>query len=281
MYTTIISAEKLKKIINEKNLIIFDCRFDLMNKDKGYSEYLESHIRGAHYINLESDLSSPASRHSGRHPLPDIRKFTNLLNSSGINNNSQIILYDNENSSMCSRLWWMLKLVGIENCAVLDGGFSAWNRNKFPVNNSVPDNTIEECLEYSYNSNYLVDTLSLKEMLSNKESLYLIDARDKERFLGRIEPLDKKAGHIPGAINMPFKNNLDEYGKFKEVSELKKNFPNINNKNSRDIVNMCGSGVTACHNFLAMKHCGFNNLKVYVGSWSAWSSYPDAEIEKE
>ncbi len=281
MYTTIISAEQLKNTINENNLIIFDCRFDLMNKDQGYSEYLESHINGAHYINLESDLSSSVSKYSGRHPLPDIKKFTNILNSAGINNNSQIIIYDNENSSMCSRLWWMLKLVGIENCAVLDGGFNAWNRNKFPVNNAVPENKIKECLEYSYNNNYLVDTLSLKEMLLNKESLYLIDARDKERFLGRIEPIDKKAGHIPGAINMPFKKNLDVNGKFKEVSELKKNFSIINNKDSRSIINMCGSGVTACHNFLAMERCGLKNLKVYVGSWSAWSSYPDAEIEKE
>ena len=111
--------------------------------------------------------------------------------------------------------------------------------------------------------------------------MYLVDARDKERFLGRIEPIDKKAGHIPGAINMPFKNNLNQNGTFKNTLDLKKNFTSIESNNSKAIINMCGSGVTACHNFLAMEHCGIKKLKIYVGSWSAWSSYEDADIEKE
>ena len=175
----------------------------------------------------------------------------------------------------------MLRLVGIKKCAVLDGGFKYWTKNKFSVDNLIPKNKAKENIEYAYNSNYLIDTMSLKKMLLDSDSMYLVDARDKERFLGRIEPIDKKAGHIPGAINMPFKNNLNQNGTFKNILDLKKNFTSIESNNSKAIINMCGSGVTACHNFLAMEHCGIKKLKIYVGSWSAWSSYEDADIEKE
>ena len=281
MYSTIISSENLNNILNDKDIIIFDCRFDLMEKNLGYDKYLESHICGAHYINLELDLSSEVTNNSGRHPLQTIKKFTDILNNFGINNNSQVVVYDDENSSMAARLWWMLKLVGIKKCAVLDGGFKSWTKNKFSVDNLIPKNKAKENIEYAYNSNYLIDTMSLKKMLLDSDSMYLVDARDKERFLGRIEPIDKKAGHIPGAINMPFKNNLNQNGTFKNTLDLKKNFTSIESNNSKAIINMCGSGVTACHNFLAMEHCGIKKLKIYVGSWSAWSSYEDADIEKE
>jgi len=281
MYTTIISSEILNSIIKDKNVIVFDCRFDLMKKDEGYNKYLESHIKGAHYINLELDLSSVITEHSGRHPLQEIEKFTNLLNDYGVNPDSQIIVYDDENDSMSARLWWMLNLVGITKCAVLDGGFKDWTQNKFPIDSFIPKKNSKENLHYSYNTNLIVDTQSLKNMLLDKNSVNLVDARDKERFLGKTEPIDTKAGHIPGAINMPFKDNLDKKGKFKEISYLRKKFTEIDNIDSKDLINMCGSGVTACHNFLAMQHCGLKRLKVYVGSWSAWSSYKDAEIEKE
>ena len=280
MFTTIISPENLNNIITEENLIIFDCRFNLMEKNLGYSNYLKSHIKNAHYINLESDLSSEVTDHSGRHPLQKVSKFSNILNSFGINKDSQIIVYDDENSSMCARLWWMLKLIGIESCAVLDGGYKVWSENNLPVDNLIPKYIMKENNTYSYNPKYLVDTLELKAMLKD-DSIYLVDARDQERFSGKIEPIDSLAGHIPGAINIPFKNNLNKDGRFKNTEELKKNFEKVNDGNSKFIVNMCGSGVTACHNFLAMEHCGISKLKIYVGSWSAWSSYKDAIIEKE
>jgi len=280
MYKIIISPENLNNIIDDENLIIFDCRFNLLKKKLGYINYLESHIKNAYYINLESDLSSEATGHSGRHPLPEISKFNNLLNFYGINKNSQIVLYDDENSSICSRFWWMLKLVGFENCAVLDGGYKFWYSKKFPTDNLIPKNLKKENIEYFYNNDYLIDTKNLINRLQKKD-LYLIDARDKVRFLGKKEPIDKKAGHIPGAINMPFKNNLDKEGKFKSKLELKKLFEKINIDDSKEIINMCGSGVTACHNFLAMEYCGLRKSKIYVGSWSAWSSYSDNEIAKE
>jgi|TARA_B100000768_G_scaffold169467_1_gene175082 thiosulfate/3-mercaptopyruvate sulfurtransferase len=280
MYSTLISSENLNSIIDDKNLIIFDCRFDLMDKNLGHSNYLKSHIKNANYINLESDLSSAVTDNSGRHPLKDLSSFSNMLNYYGINNKSQIIVYDDENSSMCARFWWMLKLVGIEKCAVLDGGYKSWVSSKFSTDNSIPKNHKKENITYSYKEEYLISTFELKNKLKDS-SLYLLDARDKQRFLGNIEPIDKKAGHIPGAINMPFKENLEKDGKFKKKLDLIKLFENIDKDKSRDIINMCGSGVTACHNFLAMEYCGLRRSRIYVGSWSAWSSYNDNDIEKE
>ena len=277
MYKTIISSKNLKDIINDKNLIIFDCRYNLMEKDSGFKSYIESHIKNAHYINLELDLSSNITKHSGRHPLPSILKFSSILNSFGVNSNSQIVVYDDENSSMCSRMWWMLKLVGIENCAVLDGGFQSWLASKLEIDSEIPLKVKQENIEYSYNNNYIVETEELKILLEKKD-IHLVDARDKDRFEGKIEPIDNKAGHIPGAINLPFKNNLEKNGQFKKVSELKEIFNDITKDTSKSIVNMCGSGVTACHNLLAMEHCGIKYSRIYVGSWSAWSSYDDTNI---
>lgn len=279
MYTTIISVKELDNIIENNNLIIFDCRYNLVEKGLGYSQYLKSHINNSHYIDLESDLSSNVLEFSGRHPLQDIKKFSNIINKYGVNTNSQIVVYDEDNSSMCSRLWWMLRLIGIKNCAVLDGGYKAWKLNNMPTNNVVPNNYKEEKMQYNYNSNYLIDTKTLKNKLE-KKSICLVDARDPDRFSGKVEPIDKKAGHVPGAINLPFKGNLDEDNFFKSKDELKKRFKKALKDNSKDVVNMCGSGVTACHNFLAMEYCGIGITKIYVGSWSAWSSHKDNKIEK-
>lgn len=280
MYSSIISPENLNNIIDHKNLVIFDCRYNLMKKDLGYSNYLESHIKNANYINLESDLSSKITAHSGRHPLQDLSIFSSILNHYGVNDDSQIVVYDDQNSSMCARFWWMLKLVGIEKCAVLDGGYKAWVLSNFYTDDIIPYSFQRENITYSYNQDYLINTDNLKIEL-NKNSIYLVDARDEERFLGKVEPLDRKAGHIPGAINMPFKYNLDQNGRFKKKSDLLELFKNINTDKEKDIINMCGSGVTACHNFLAMEYCGLRKSKVYVGSWSSWSSYSDLDIEKE
>jgi len=278
MYSTIISSKDLSNIIHEKNVIVFDCRFNLMNKTQGYENYLESHIENSHYINLESDLSSPVTKHSGRHPLKEIVDFSNILNYHGVNNNTQIIVYDDNNSAMCARFWWMLRLVGIKNCAVLDGGYSSWVSNQHAVSSNTSFISEKQNIKYSYNQGLLITTEALKKKLKNN-LIYLLDARDTERYLGESEPIDKKAGHIHGAINMPFKNNLDSSGHFKNKPELMEMFQEFRNDSSKDIVNMCGSGVTACHNYLAMEHSGIRESKIYVGSWSAWISHEDAIIE--
>ena len=280
MSDLVIQPEDLQKIINKNNIKIFDCRFNLLKKELGYENYLDSHIKNAHYVNLESELSSKVTRHSGRHPLPDISDFSDFLNKHGINQTSQVIIYDDENNSMSARFWWMLRLVGIKNCSVLDGGFKAWKSLNLPVSRSVPSLGLKEKNRYSYNDKIIVATKNIMQLINNQDYL-LNDARENIRYIGKKEPIDKKAGHVPGAINMPFKNNLDENGKFKEKSELLKMFQNLGQSKSTKIINMCGSGVTACHNYLAMEYCGFGESKLYVGSWSAWSSHDENKIIME
>ena len=280
MYTTIISAENLNSIIDEKNLILFDSRFDLLNKNLGLQNYQKKHIKNAHYVDLEVDLSQKISSFSGRHPLPNIKNFSKFLNNFNITDNSQIIIYDDNNGSMSARMWWMLKLVGLKNCAVLDGGFKIWLKNKYPVDNIIPTKEKLRNRVYSYRTEYIITTDELREKIKS-QSICIIDARDKERFLGTEEPIDKKAGHIPGAFNMPFKNNLKSDGKFKSKSEIKNNFSKFFDGNSKQIINMCGSGVTACHNVLAMEYCGYEERVLYVGSWSAWSSHEENKIESK
>ena len=140
----ILQPQDLNNILSDKNLIIFDCRFNLLKKELGYKKYLNTHIKNAHYINLESQLSSKISEHSGRHPLPNIEKFTDLLNIYGVNTNSKIVIYDDENNAMSARFWWMLRIVGIKNCSVLDGGFKAWSTQGFHVDNLMPKNTQQQ-----------------------------------------------------------------------------------------------------------------------------------------
>jgi len=275
----IIKPKNLNKILDDKNLIIFDCRFHLLKKELGFKNYLNAHIKNAHYINLESQLSSKVLEHSGRHPLPDIKNFSDLLNSYGINRNSKIVIYDDENNSMSARFWWMLRIVGIEDCAVLDGGFKSWSSQNLPMDNLLPENVQHQNNIYTYNEESIVTTKNLEKMI-NEEGFCLVDAREKVRFIGKKEPIDKKAGHIPGALNMPFKNNLNEFGKFKTQTELLAMFKKTKKDSAEKIINMCGSGVTACHNYLAMEYSGFGKSKLYVGSWSAWSSYEENKIEE-
>ena len=275
----ILQPQDLNNILDDKNLIIFDCRFNLLKKELGYKNYLNTHIKNAHYINLESQLSSKISEHSGRHPLPDIEKFTDLLNIYGVNGNSKIVIYDDENNVMSARFWWMLRIVGIKNCSVLDGGFKAWSIQGFPVDNLIPKNTKKQNNSYAYDEDTIVKTNNLEKMIKD-EDFCLVDARENERFIGTKEPIDKKAGHIPGAINMPFKNNLDQFGKFKTQSELLTMFKKTKKNSAEKVINMCGSGVTACHNYLAMEYSGFGKSKLYVGSWSAWSSHEENKIKE-
>ena len=280
MNEIIIQPNDLYPLIEKKNTKIFDVRFNLLKKEIGYENYLKSHIKNAYYVNLESHLSSEETEHSGRHPLPHIEDFSAFLNKHGIDDQTYIIIYDDDNNAMSARLWWMLRLVGLTNCSVLDGGFKSWTSLKLPVTDSIPAMAENYNNKYSYNSKYLVATENIMQ-LTNEEDFLLIDAREKVRFLGKKEPIDKKAGHVPGAINMPFKNNLNQDGKFKNKEELLKMFLTTNKNSAEKVINMCGSGVTACHNHLAMEYCGFGKGKLYVGSWSAWSSYENNKIIRE
>ncbi|WLD95292.1 sulfurtransferase [Alkalihalobacillus sp. AL-G] len=270
-----VSVKWLKNRLDDGNVVPVDCRFDLQDPDKGYREYKESHIPGAVYADLEKDLSGEVREHGGRHPLPDLDTFVRFLGSLGIDGTKTVVVYDAQNSAMAARLWWMLNYLGHEKVYVLDGGYPEWLKRDFPVTEEIP--VVDEVVfEPAIQKELAADITEVQSKTKNHPNTLLIDARGEERYLGRTEPIDKKAGHIPSAVNHFFMENLNQ-GKWKSQVELKERFQHYQDK---EIINYCGSGVTACVNVLALDEIG-KKSRLYVGSWSDWSSYDDNEVETE
>lgn len=270
LYTTLISVEALAALPAEHVLIV-DCRIDLADRTKGDADYRQGHIPGAVYANLETDLSdlSRSGQGLGRHPLPSEQAFAALLARWGWRRGMQIVTYDAAGGSLAAaRLWWMLRLTGVRDVAVLDGGYAAWLASGKPVETRLPERAPthvslrfdpEEVL-FEYASGARDDSL-------------MIDARATPRFRGEVEPLDPVAGHVPGARNRPFTANLDENGYFKPAEVLRQEFLAVLGEHQPEqVVHMCGSGVTACHNLLAMEHAGLHGSRLYAPSWSGWVS---------
>ena len=268
-YTCLISAKGLRSIINHTGLVIFDCRHDLFNADFGWKSYSESHIPTAVFASVDQNLSGEPNGKNGRHPLPDIETFCNWLGDNGVSNESQVIAYDSSGGMYGARLWWMLRWMGHQKVAVLNGGWQAWLDQSYEVN--VEKN---EIVRESFTPD--VQTLKVDEdeiLNASPKQLRLIDARTNSRFHGIGEKLDPVGGHIPGALNRYFENNLDNKGFFKSGSELKEEFSRlIGMTNPRNIVHTCGSGISACHNLIAMEASGLKGSRLYPGSWSAWIS---------
>lgn len=267
-YTTLISVNDLSEILKLPDTIIFDCRFYLTDTSRGRKEYLQSHIPGAVYLDVNHDLSSPVIKGvTGRHPLPHPDILTSTLKSSGMNNDSQVIVYDQSNGAYASRAWWLLRWLGHNNVAVIDGGFKAWNSHGLPIENQWP---------LPSPGNFTANLQ--KAMTVNRESIDhvkapLIDSREYQRYSGEIEPIDPVAGHIPGAICVPYMGNTNEEGNWKSADELKKRFVDIDSDSGDSPVFYCGSGVTACHNILAYKIATGKDARLYPGSWSEWINY--------
>ncbi|MBK9981480.1 MAG: sulfurtransferase [Saprospiraceae bacterium] len=267
-YTTLISIDDFIAAKMHPDTIIFDCRFYLADVAKGRKEYLQSHIPGAVYLDVNHDLSSPIIKGvTGRHPLPHPEILTSTLKSSGMNNESQVIVYDQSNGAYASRAWWLLRWLGHNNVAVLDGGFKAWNAHELPVENQWP---------LPSPGNFESDVQN--EMTVKMESLDpvkapLIDSREYQRYTGEVEPIDPVAGHIPGAVCVPYMGNTNEEGVWKNADELKKRFSEIESSSMESPVFYCGSGVTACHNILAYKIATGKDARLYPGSWSEWINY--------
>ena len=264
----IIEVDELLKIHKLKDVIIIDaCNGDETNCKK-------EHLKGALVVNLNTQLSSIKEDVSigGRHPLPTINQFSETLNKLGISKKSHVIIYDDKNgSNSAARFWWMLKAVGHNKVQVINGGFQEAERKGFPVNSDVV--IAKKTTEYKITSWIFpqADTQEVENYALNKNYI-VIDVRGTDRYNGIIEPIDLIAGHIPGAINIPFSTNLHSNGLFKKPKELKEQYQAIfkNTKPENSIVH-CGSGVTACHTLLALTYAGFNIPKLYVGSWSEWS----------
>ena len=277
MYTTLIKTDELNSHLGDSNWLIFDCRFDLSDETKGKVSYAESHIPGAVYAHLDDNLSSPITADSGRHPMPDIDVLVGWLAACGVTEHTQVIVYDDSYGAMSSRLWWLLKCLGHEAVAILDGGWQAWVNRGFMVESKLP--VLQTANFHAVLNKQCV--VSTEQVLNNLKTheFQLIDVRASERFIGKLEPIDPVAGHIPGAINMPLTDNLDENGFFKTASQLTDLYATVYEQRATDEqVYMCGSGVTACHSVFALAVAGFSLPKVYAGSWSEWIRDPERPI---
>lgn len=268
-YTTLISAQDLAQHLNDTNWVIVDCRFSLTDTEAGFTAYRRGHIPNARYADLNKDLSAPITDFTGRHPLPNFTALVKKLGIWSIDINSQVVVYDDVSGAFSGRLWWLLRCLGHENVAVLDGGYKHWQKGGFPVTTTLPK--VKPHIFRAYpGANTALSALEVQNSLAQK-TICLIDARTPERYHGKQEPIDPVAGHIPGAINRPFQLNLDGNGLFLCTETLRDQFKKLlGNKNPQQVVHMCGSGVTACHNLLAMEVAGLAGSKLYAGSWSEW-----------
>lgn len=277
-YKIIISASDLRDHLENPEIAIMDCRFYLPEPERGYQEYLEGHIPGAVYIDLDRDLAGEIiPGKTGRHPLPDSNVFVERLSSWGIDRSTQVFAYDNMGGALAARLWWMLRWLGHDKSAVLDGGWSAWVENGYP---QVATENFRERKTFipSYNLEYIADINLVEEVRLDPDYL-LLDARSPERFWGLKETIDVKAGHIPGAVTAPYMLNLDEREYFLPVDQLKERYRNLlGDIPEENVIVYCGSGVTSNHNIIAMVRAGYDMPKLYPGSWSEWTADPDRPI---
>jgi len=267
-YTTLICADTVKQHLYDANWITIDCRFSLIDSEAGAKSYRMGHIPNAHYAHIEQDLSSPVSLNTGRHPLPNFKQLIARLGEWGINNKSQIVIYDDVNGAFAARLWWLLRYLGHDTVAILDGGIQQWQQ-KYTLTTSLPKTKKSVFRAYSSHSSWLTTQQVSDQLARNK--IKLIDARTPERFSGQQEPIDPIAGHIPKAVNRAFHLNLSPNGLFLDRATLHTQFNHLlGSAKPENSVHMCGSGITACHNILAMEHAGLSGSKLYAGSWSEW-----------
>jgi thiosulfate/3-mercaptopyruvate sulfurtransferase len=263
------SVEWLKARLGDPDVVAVDCRFVLGQPDAGRAAYEEGHIPGAQYIDLEKDMSGPVAEHGGRHPLPDLGAFALTLERMGIDENVQVIAYDDQGGAMASRFVWMLHFLGCERAYLLDGGASAWRAAGGEWTAEVPK-PVQRTFMPRVKSHLLASASEVKDALG-QPGVALIDSREEARYLGLEEPIDRVAGHIPGAINHFWKQGLRSDGRWKSADEQRERFATLGSAD--ELIVYCGSGVTACPNVLALWEAGFNNVRLYSGSWSDWISY--------
>ncbi|MBX7172670.1 MAG: sulfurtransferase [Pyrinomonadaceae bacterium] len=266
----LINPDELTEIHSQNDLILIDVRIGADAKER----YNAEHLAGAFFVDLNNDLADikPDAANGGRHPLPTVDQFSKLLQKLGITPNSHVVAYDDKNgANAASRFWWMLKAVGHQKVQVLNGGYDLAVKAGFPVSSG--EKTAPKVDEYKI-ENWQLPTANIEqvEKARQDEKFLVIDVREKDRFEGLREPLDLIAGHIPGAVNIPFAENLDEKGFYLSPEQLKEKYSTIlNGKETQNVIVHCGSGVTACHTLLAFDYAGMEIPQLYVGSWSEWS----------
>ncbi len=280
MYRTLIDCHTLAPHIHDPQWVVVDCRFALTKPDAGQRAYEAGHIDCARYAHLNNDLSSSITPQSGRHPLPDPHRLAAKLGEWGIDNSKQVIAYDDSFGAMAARLWWLLRWLGHDSVALLDGGLPRWTREGRPVTKDAPV-VIPATFTPHVRDHMWVDANAVAKAVKQNDWL-VMDARAEERFNGKIEMLDPVAGHIPGSINLPFDDNLHVSGRFSSPEELRELYAGlIENVRPEHVIQMCGSGVTACHNILAMEHAGLAGARLYAGSWSEWIRDPARPVARD
>jgi len=277
--TTLVSVSSLAEHLNDADWIVFDCRHNLADPDAGHRAYQEGHIPGARFLHLDRDLSSPMTGRNGRHPLPDPARFAARLADLGMRGSMQAVAYDDAGGAFAARLWWMLKWLGHEQVAVLDGGLQHWIGEGHPVTHNSP-----VFRPGDFAGTPVLAPVTAEELLADLDRgrQLILDARTPERFRGIGETLDPVGGHIPGALNHFFRDNLDAQGRFRSCEELRRAFAAlIGNQDPATVVHQCGSGVTACHNLLAMELAGLAGSRLYPGSWSEWCADASRPVARE
>ncbi|SFP43076.1 sulfurtransferase [Salibacterium halotolerans] len=274
--TYIVDPEWVNDACQREDVRIVDCRFQLGEPEAGKAAYEKEHLPGAVHIDLERDLSAPAEPVGGRHPLPDMDEFADILSEAGIDHHTDVVAYDDQGGAMAARFWWMMMYAGHERTFVMDRPFSLWKEEGYPVESRQPELKRKEFI-LRIQPQMLASIEEVKLAL-HEESSRIIDGRDERRYRGETDPVDHTAGHIPGAGHYFWKDVLDEHLIWKGPKELKDHFQHLPEENR--IYSYCGSGVTACVNVLALNEAGYENPRLYAGSWSDWISYGDLPVEK-
>jgi len=276
-YTSLVSPELVASHLEDEQWCIIDCSFSLANPTAGREEYQQGHIPGAYYAHLDEILSSPVKPGSGRHPLPEREQLASWLGETGVTSHTQVVVYDSSQGMMAARLWWLLRWLGHDKVALLDGGVQRWQSNGYPLSSEIPSSR-STAFVATQPREQTVDSDTLMAGITTQEQL-IIDVRAPERFRGEVEPLDRIAGHIPKALNVPLQQNLDNAGNFLSPEQLRRIYsPLIAHHPIEQVAVMCGSGVTACHTILALRIAGLGGARLYAGSWSEWITDPHRPV---
>lgn len=276
-FTTLVDVSSLAGMLGREDLVLFDCRAELGKPRWGEAEYAQAHIPGAQFLHLERDLSGPIGERTGRHPPPDPHALARRLGELGTGEGMQIVAYDQGHGAYAARLWWLARWIGVRRVAVLDGGIAAWRAAGLPLETQRRAPTPRD-LPVRLDADAAVDAATV-DLRRKRPGTLVVDARGADRFAGRNETIDPVAGHVPGARNAPFTGNLGADGTFLPREALRRRWEALlGSQPATGVIAMCGSGVTACHNLLALEHAGLPGAKLYVGSWSEWIRDPSRPV---